>query len=219
MRPGEPARVAGDEATFALTKGWVDPAPGIELVEVHYAWTAPAQPPDWERHGQAQVLSPVPGSAPPQRAATIEVPRRVDGSPGYLLHHFFFVVSRDQRAVTPVVTEEIAAHEVTYDDPDGAYTHVGMQWQVAGQPAPNYTAMALDGLEFGDADAPGVAFAPIYEFVQAVPLPHVFRGLVWGPKGQAVEQVFHLLRVGSPDPADDLEAWDDNQGRGWRHQI
>ncbi len=57
--------------------------------------------------------------------------------------------------------------------------------------------------------------ASIFEFVQAQPLPHVFRGLVWGPRGVEVRYAFHLVRTGSPRPEEDAEAWDDDGGTGW----
>ena len=39
---GEPGHL------FGLRKTWVDPTPGIEMVQVHYAWTPPGQDPDWD---------------------------------------------------------------------------------------------------------------------------------------------------------------------------
>jgi len=74
----------------------------------------------------------------------------------------------------------------------------------------------MDGLSFGQpGDGAPPEPAPIYEFVQAQPLPHTFRGLVWGLRGCDVQYVFHLVRAGSPRPEDDAESWDDNGGSGW----
>jgi hypothetical protein len=158
--------------------------------------------------------------APGLRAAVVEVPRQVQGSREYLLHHFFFVVRGTEWTSTPVFTEEIVAREVVYEDPDGRWTSVGIGWGVPpGDPlaaAPNYTACALDGLPFPDAGGGAPAEpASIAEFVQAQPLPHVFRGLVWGPRGREVQYVFHLLRAGSPRAGEDTETWEDAGGAGW----
>jgi len=209
---GEPGHL------FGLRKTWVDPTPGIEMVQVHYAWTPPGQGPDWDT-ADCRVLTPSEMS-PGVRSAVIEVPREVDGHREYLLHHFFFVVRGTESITSAPFTEEIVSREIAYQDDVGRWTHVGIGWGVPpGQPepaAPNYTAAAMDGLPFEDAGAGAPPEpAPIYEFVQAQPLPHVFRGLVWGPRGFEVRFVFHLVKSGSPRPEDDTEAWDDNGGAGW----
>jgi hypothetical protein len=81
---------------------------------------------------------------------------------------------------------------------------------------PNYTSAAMDGLPF---QSPGAGAAPahgsIYEFVRAQPLPHIFRGMVWGVRGSQIRYGYHLVRQGMPDPADNAESWDDNGGLGW----
>jgi hypothetical protein len=208
-----------DGPTFALTKEWVDPAPGIGLVEVHYAWGPPGEPPDWERE-QTAVATPLDPGPPPRRAAALELPRFVDGATDYLLHHFFFVAGGGAQTTTPVFTEQIGAREVRYDDTENRYTNVGVTWTVGESGDPNYSVAALDGLSFaGPGDQAGPeTFTPIFEFVQAVPPPHVFRGRVWGVRGQPVTHVFHLVRLGSP-AGDDAERWDDNGGRGWQLTI
>jgi hypothetical protein len=212
------ARRAETEQLFALRKTWFDPAPGIEMVQLHFAWTAPGQEPDWES-ADTRVLTPN-ATSPGLRTAVIEVPRQVDGSREYLLHHFFYVVRGTEWVSSPVFTEEIVTREVSFTDADGGWTHVGVAWGVSPGDsrlaAPNYTAAAMDGLAFEDAGAGAPPEpAPIYEFVRAQPLPHVFRGLVWGPRGADVRYAFHLVRAGSPRPEEDAEVWDDDGGAGW----
>ena len=51
------ARRAEAEQCFGLRKTWVDPAPGIEMVQLHYACTGPGQEPDWEA-ADSRVLTP-----------------------------------------------------------------------------------------------------------------------------------------------------------------
>lgn len=205
--------------TFSLSKDWVDPSPGIDLVEVHYVWGPLGEPPDWERH-QTAVATPLHPGPRPRRAATLELPRFVDGATDYLLHHFFFVAGGGGQTSTPVITEQVAAREVRYDDPENRYTNVGVAWTVGESRDPNYSVAALDGLPFSghDDQAGAETFTPIFEFVQAVASPHVFRGRVWGVRGQPVTHVFHLVRLGSP-AGDDGERWDDNGGKGWRLTI
>ncbi|MGY1617442.1 hypothetical protein ACI797_11950 [Geodermatophilus sp. SYSU D00691] len=212
------ARRAESEQLFGLRKTWFDPAPGIEMVQLHFAWTRPGEEPDWEE-ADSRVMTPS-ETAPRLRMAVIEAPRQLDGSREYLLHHFFFVVRGTDWVSSPVFTEEIVAREVSHVDDDGRWTHVGIAWGVSpGDPAlaaPNYTAAAMDGLPFEDPGAGAPAEpAPIHEFMQAQPLPHVFRGLVWGPRGAEVRYVVHLVRTGHPD-GEDEEVWADDGGRGWR---
>ena len=205
--------------TFALSKEWTDPSPGIELVEVHYVWGPPGEPPDWEAD-QTAVATPLDPGPPPRRAAALELPRFVNGATDYLLHYFFFVAGGAAQASTPVITEQIATREVRYDDTENRYTNVGVAWTVGDSRDPNYSVAALDGLPFSDHDDRDGAetFTPIFEFVQAVPPPHVFRGRVWGVSEQTVAHVFHLVRLGSPG-GDDAERWDDNGGKGWQLTI
>ena len=96
--------------TFALTKEWVDPSPGIELVEVHYVWGPLGEPPDWEGN-QTAVATPLDAGPPPRRAAPLELPRFVDGATDYLLHYFFFVAGGGAQGSTPVFTEQIGTRE------------------------------------------------------------------------------------------------------------
>jgi hypothetical protein len=205
----------GGLPVFGLRKVWVDPGPGIAMVQVHYTWTPAGGDPDWADAEEA-VLAPQDGS-PGLRTAVLDVPRFVAGSADYSLHHFFFVVGGSDRTSSPVFTEDVVGREVTYDDAAGDWTSVGFVWSaVEPMPelvVPNYTSAAMDGLSFqssGAGDAP--EHGNLHEFVRAQPLPHVFRGMVWGLRGSQIRYGYHLLRQGSPDPADDLERWDDVDG-------
>ena len=210
---------------FALRKTWVDPVPGIEMVQIHYTWSAVGQEPDWDG-AESMVLAPDTGQ-PSLRSAVLEVPRGLSGEAEYALHHFFFLVRGTSRDTTPVVTELITPSEVVYSDHDGRFTHVGVLWgvQPPDEPAPpaqNYTTASMDGLEFGpresSADAISTA-AAVFDFVKSRPLPHVFRARVWGPRGFHVSYVVHLVRAAGPDPADDAEQWDDNGGQRWHLDL
>jgi hypothetical protein len=203
---------------FGVRKTWVDPGPDIAMVQIHYAWTPRGAEPDWADAEEA-VLAPRPGT-PGLRTAVLDVPRFLDGATDYSLHHFFFVVGANDRAASAVFTEDIVAREIIYEDQAGEYTAVGVIWsavEISPELAvPNYTSAAMDGLPFQSS---GAGTSPehgnIYEFVRAQPLAHVFRGMVWGLRGSQIRYGYHLIRQGSPNPADDSEAWDDNGGSGW----
>lgn len=192
---------------FGLRKSWLDPGPGIAMVQAHYTWSPREAAPDWTDAEQV-VLAP---RGDRLRTAVLEVPR-LDS--GFALHHFFFVVGADDRAASPVFTEDIVSAEVTYEDPVGDLTAVGLVWSEVDPSVPNYTSTVMDGLPFetmGDTPEEG----SLYEFVRAQPLPHVFRGRVWGLRGTRLRYGHHLIRHGRPDPAGDSESWDDNGGAGW----
>jgi hypothetical protein len=195
---------------FALRKTWIDPGPGIAMVQIHYTASPAGAAPDWS-DAEEIVLARQDG---PMRAAVIEVPRTVGGETEFSLHHFFFVVGPDSRTATPVFTEDIVAREVTYSDAGGDWTAVGLVWSVADEDVPNYTSTVMDGLAFesmGSSPSDG----SVYEFVRAQPLPHVFRGKVWGVRGTRIRYGYHLVRQGLPDPDGNTETWDDNAGQGW----
>jgi len=203
---------------FGLRKTWIDPGPGIAMVQAHYTWSAVGAEPDWTEAEQV-VLAPRGG---PVRTAVFEVPRTVGGETSFALHHFFFVVTANDRAASPVFTEDIASAEVTYEDQTGVYTSIGVVWSavedVPELAVPNYTSTVMDGLSFdtmGDAPDEG----SLYEFVRAQPLPHVFRGRVWGVRGTRIRYGYHLIRSGQPDPADNVESWDDNERAGWIAEL
>lgn len=206
---------------FALKRFWFDGDNPTEMVEVHYTWTPLGGQPDWNKHEETRALALVPGTVPALRLGAIDLPEEIEGSPTYTLHSFFLVIHKDGRQeVTPVLAEEIAPREVTYEDPAGTFTSVGLHWSAFDWSAPNYTLMMLEGLPPEvQSPRPGIRYPEIFEFVQGLPLPRRFRGRVWGPRGATIHAAYHLLRVGSPDPKDDLETWDNNAGRNYALEI
>ena len=42
--------------SFYLKKTFVDPEPGIDLVNIQYTWTPLGQPPDWEVHRETRAM-------------------------------------------------------------------------------------------------------------------------------------------------------------------
>lgn len=197
---------ASPVSVFGLRKIWVDPAPGIAMVQIHWTTSPHGAEPDWSAADQ------VVASDGPVRSAVLEVPR----DDGRALHHFFFAVTASGGAASPIFTENIVAREVVYADPAGTCTSVGIVW--SGEDVPNYTSTAMDGLPFAAFDSAPAA-GDLYEFVRAQPLPHVFRGRVWGVPGTSVRYGYHLISNGHPDPADDHESWNDNAGAGWTVQL
>ena len=198
---------------FGLRRTWVDPGPGIDMVQIRYTWSPPGEPPDWA-DADTRVLAPHAG---PVRTAVLEVPLAGGRGPRVLPAPLLLRGQRDRPGLSPVFTEEIVTHEVTYEDP--GRLHLGRRRlerrrRVAGAGRAELPRLRMDGLPFEP-----VGTAPehsgIYEFVRAQPLPHVFRGRVWGSAALDLRYAYHLVREGLPDPADDSERWDDNGGSGW----
>ncbi len=212
---------------FMLWKDWVDMEKDVEMVELHYTWTPIGEEPDWDME-EARVLPIIQETPRIYRGVAIELPRWVKDSPNYSLHYFFFIIQGGRQFNTQTYTEEIASREVKYIDKEGNYTQAGLQWSVENWAAPNYSLMRLEGLPEEEVAGPlvsrvepggGVEYQSVYELVRILPLPHIFRARVWGPRGATILHKFHLLRVGCPDPEDDMEVWDDNQGQSFRINI
>ena len=115
---------------FAIRKSWVDTEAGIGMVQIQYAWTPSGEQPDWEA-AEETILHPHP-DLPGLRSAVLEVPRFVNGSATYALHHFFFVIRGTDRITSPIFTEDIVAREIILRRP-GRGLHLG-GGGVAGRP-------------------------------------------------------------------------------------
>jgi hypothetical protein len=205
---------------FQLTKVWVDPGPGVDTMEIRYTWCPPGSEPGWDGDEEAEVMTPVAGTDPSVRTATLEIPRYVDGNPSYLLHYRFGPGGEHVDGYSSVITEEIVSREVDYVDHQGDLTEVRVLWSVGGWSAPNWSQATLVGLppSIAAPGAPGdeqsgLTDDAIYELVQTVPLPRRYVARIWAPRGDSVEYVYQLLRTGSPAPDQDFERWDDNEGK------
>jgi hypothetical protein len=208
---------------FQLTKIWVDPNPNVDSVEIRYTWSALGSPPKWGGNEESEVMMVVPNTNPRIRQATLEIPRYLDGKDNYSLHYQFGGGGEHHEGFSRIFTEEIVAREIPYVDTEGRVTEVRLLWSVGGWTAPNWTHSRLEGLLLNigkdtpghDAEGEGIADEAIYELVQTVPLPRRFIAKVWGPRGEAVQYSFQLIRSNTPIPEDEFERWDDNQSRNY----
>jgi hypothetical protein len=215
---------------FVLKKDWYDFAPDIDLVEIHFTWTSWGEKPNWGRVEETRTLRVAPATSPTYRFCGIEIPRKVEGSERYDLHHFFVCVQGGREQVSPTYTEEIASQEITYEDWQGEYTLVGIRWAVGDCSFANYTLLELDGLGlelpqyqnpyiWEKTESSGLEFPQIYELVKSRSLPHVFRGKVHGPRGSLVQYHFHLLTLAGPAAEGGREVWNTNNKRNWMVTI
>jgi len=212
---------------FQLTKTWIDQEPGIEMVEIRYAWTPLGEAAKWNGQEETEVMSVVPNTNPRLRQGVIEIPRYLDNKDSYHLHYRFVFVRGGREEFSPIFTEEIVAREVPYVDAQGRITEVRLLWSVNGWTAQNWTQAKLTGLnlatnEMGaghDREGEGIADDAIYELIQTVPLPRHYVAKVWGPRGATVEYSYQLLRTNSPIPDDDFETWDNNNAQNYRLSL
>lgn len=212
---------------FQLTKVWIDQEPGIEMVEVRYAWAPLGEPAKWDGEEEEEVMAVVPHTNPRIRQAAIEIPRYLNNHDTYQLHHQFVFVRDGREQFTPVFTEEIVAREVPYVDHEGRITEVRVLWGVNGWNAQNWTQARLAGLNLQmipnrpghDIEGEGIADDAMYELIQTVPLPRRYIAKVWGPRGATIEYVYQLLRTNSPIPEDDFERWENNQGQNYQLML
>lgn len=209
---------------FQLTKVWIDQEPGIDMVEIRYTWSPLGEAAKWEGEEEAEVMAVVPNTDPVVRQAVIEIPRYLNDTDSYQLHHRFVFVRGGREQFSPVFSEEIVAQEVPYVDREGRITEVRLLWGVNGWNAQNWTQARLEGLNLQtiptraghDREGEGIADDAMYELIQTVPLPRRYVAKVWGPRGATVEYVYQLLRTNSPVPEDDFEMWENNQGQNYR---
>ncbi|HMD48250.1 MAG TPA: hypothetical protein VKG79_04090 [Bryobacteraceae bacterium] len=209
---------------FQLTKVWVDPSPGYEIVEIRYTWSPLGEPGKFDGEEDTEVMAPVPNTNPRVRQAILEIPRYLKNKDTYSFHYQFIPGGTVKAPISPIFTEEIVAKEVAYVDTEGWATEVRLLWSVDGWGAPNLTQATLEGLSLNiggdlpghDREGEGIADEAIYELVQTVPLPRRYLAKVWGPKGSTVEYVFQLLRSNAPTMGDEGERWDNNNEENYK---
>lgn len=212
---------------FQLTKVWTDQAPGIQMVEIRYTWSALGETAKWDGMEETEVMLIVPNTTPKVRQAVIEPPRYFQDNDSFLLHHRFMYVQDGRENISDVFTEEIVSRPIEYLDQEGRITEVRLLWGVDSWNAPNWTQAKLEGLNLQtlpnraghDREGEGIADDAIYELIQTVPLPRRYVGKVWGPRGGNVEYRYQLLRTNSPLPEDDFEIWLTNNGQNFRLSL
>jgi hypothetical protein len=212
--------------TFYLRKEWVDQVDGIEQVCINYAWAPVGDKPDWG-NSQVREMFAEWGGQRKHRAKVIKLPRSLNGSENYHLHYFFESKGAKPQTSDLFVEEIICDDSYSFVDYEGHYTNICVYWSINGWGAPNYSSMFEDGtrldnplssLHFYGRAHDGLYVYQRYEYLHNLPLPHVFRGRVHGPRGTRVTFCYHIMRRGSPF-GDDYDYWDNNNGLNYYREL
>jgi hypothetical protein len=155
--------------TFYMKKSFEDPAPDIELVNIHYSWTPAGEPPNWDAYRETRMMprggvllkgmggttldesgewgqSVVERVELPDdgiRRKVLRLPNgiQVDGSfhEHYAFHHYFEVFHQGQRHHSPLFSEDIVTKEIEYIDHVGNIGGMCVYWSIYDWDAPQYS--------------------------------------------------------------------------------
>jgi hypothetical protein len=189
---------------FYLRKEWQDPEEGIETVVLHWTTTGVDQEPNWKRAHATTVMLPSLTSSAVSRSCSVWVIPPFSRlrfliaesaeTQRFFLHSFCEVVQRGRTWGTEPTRQEMRAEQITYSDPSGDYTQACLYYTLDGLAHVNRMPMFLEGVppkyqrlpslpehQAGDAEYKG--WARRSRLIAQLPLPHVFRGQLWGPVG------------------------------------
>lgn len=224
---------------FFLRKEWQDPEEGIETVVFHWTTTGVDQEPNWKRAHATTVMLPQPTSSPVMRSCSVWVvppfsrtrflSAESPEARRFFLHSFCEIVQRGRTWSAEPVLEEIRAEQITYSDHSGDYTQAFLSYSLDRLAHVNRMPMFLEGIppkyqrlpSLPERQAGGAeykAWARRSRLVAQLPLPHVFRGQLWGPVGTRALYSIYLRREGL-NPFTDGGFWLLRDGTFWQVQL
>lgn len=225
---------------FFLRKEWRDSEDGTEMVVLHWATMRQGQQPNWKRAHSITVMNPKPGTYPGIRSCHLWVippfPRtqllavNAETPSRFFLHSFCEAIQRGRVWSTEVTVQEIRAETVTYSDTVGEFTHAFLYYSLDGFTRGNRAPMCVEGLPTRYQDPPVL---PEHEVsnkeyrlwakraggIAQLPLPHVFRGQIWGPVGARALYSIYLSQRWSYNPFAENGMWLLQDGRPWEIQL
>jgi hypothetical protein len=155
--------------SFYMKKTFHDREPGIEMVNIHYTWTAPGHSPDWSAHRETRMMPrggvflrglggttlDDTGLSHQTVAERVELPddgtrRKVLRLPNtvtvnghqteeYAFHHYFEVFQHGRQHHGPLYTEEIVTKEIEYVDYVGNLGGMCVYWSIGDWDTAQYT--------------------------------------------------------------------------------
>lgn len=147
-------------SSFYIKKSFSDSEPDIELVNVHYTWTALGHPPYWESHRETRmmprggvILRGSGGTTLDEhgewgqsvaerveladdgvRRKVLRLPNGIDWDwsyhEHYAFHHYFEIFRHGHRHTSPLYTEEIVTKEIEYVDHVGNVGGMCVYWSL-----------------------------------------------------------------------------------------
>jgi hypothetical protein len=225
---------------FFLRQEWRDAEDGIEVVVLHWTTTPPEQQPNWRRAHHTTVMIPQTATTPVTRSCSMWVTPpfspyqlfRVESLENLRFHlHFFHeVIQRGRLWSTEARRQEIRALSVTHRDDSGEYTQAFLYYSFDNFMHGNRIPMSLEGLPirnqqslvFPDRRSSAReyrAWARRDRLVARLPLPHVFRGRIWGPVNTRALYMVYFQRQGVYNPFSEGGFWLLRNGSPWEAQF
>ncbi|HXG19040.1 MAG TPA: hypothetical protein VNN62_08200 [Methylomirabilota bacterium] len=225
---------------FFLRHEWRDAEEGVETVLLHWTTTRIGQEPNWKRSHNTTVMLPQAGADPGLRVCSVWVAppfpwRQILTTESserlcFLLHSFCEVIQRGRLWSTEATQQEIRATPVRHRDDSGEYTQAVLYYTLDGFTHMNCLPMWLDGAPRKDQRLPSLpehrpteqeirTWARRDRLVAQLPLPHLFRGYIWGPVGARALYSVYLRRQGAYNPFTEGGFWLLRNGRPWEVRL
>ncbi len=221
---------------FFLRKEWQDPENGIETVICHWMATQLEQEPCWAKANQLvmtvqSTVSPVRRRcsiwvAPPFSHRSLFAVTSAEQPTGFLVHSFFEVVQRGGVWKTEAESQEIHSVMITHSDPSSECTEAFLHYSLDELDQVQSVAMLLEGLPISYQILPSFPEGALcaksqkkrakrYKCIARVPLPHTFRGRIWGPPDTRVLYAIYFSRQGTYNPFNEGGFWLLKDGGFW----
>jgi hypothetical protein len=147
-----------------------------------------------------------------------------------LLHLFREVVQRGRTWTTEATSQEIVSADITHSDYSGEYTQASLYYSLDRLAFVNRAPMFLQGLparyqltlSVPEGEENGKEYkvsAQRAQLVARLPLPHIFRGQIWGPVGTQAFYSLYLNRQGTYNPFAEGGFWLLRDGNPWEVQL
>ena len=189
--------------SWYLRKEWIDQDDGIEGVVIHYTSSPRGRGVDFGHFHDSRPLQQAGGG---RRMKVLAMPRQVwtDGAgwcDEYTFHYRFEVFAAGAKLDHRALQRRHREPRARIRDQDGAITNICIHWAVGDWMAPVYSPMEDPRFpadsEFASIRYYGYWDKPRYHQAKAammaqIPLPHLWRSRIWGPRGSTVVQQYHI---------------------------
>lgn len=206
-----------------LKKEWIDQQDDIESVTFSYTFGNLNLPANWDNL-KNQVMMPEWGTSPLRRSWIVRLPTHLGSEEKYLFHYFFHIQFQNGiDKVSDTFTELICPRQIEYIDHSGSLTNVRLHWSINGWSYPQDTEFEVDGIEWGSdfsvSQAPYRTGDKLYArgraaLISRIPVPRVFRTLIWAPRGSTINYCFNLISTDAEGQVS--EKWDNNSGKDFK---
>jgi hypothetical protein len=221
---------------FFLRKEWQDPENGIETVILHWIATPLEHEPCWTKANRMVMtarsnVSPVRRRcslwvAPPFSRRSLFAMNPVEQPTGFLLHSFFEVVQRGRVWKTETESQEMRSVIITHSDPSAECTEAFLHYSLDELEHVQSVAMVLEGVPPSYQLLPSFPAGVLcpksqkkrakkYKHMARLPLPHTFRGRIWGPPETRVLYAVYFNRQGTYNPFNEGGFWLLKDGGFW----